>query len=57
MTSLIIAAFCSANLVCDENNCLDYYTDFCSFEIGYRWSSAVRLHLFECIIDIVIACE
>ncbi len=44
----IIAAFCRANFVCDENNSSQcfrqlfylwiavFLTDFCSFEIGYR---------------------
>ncbi len=59
-TRLTIAAFCSANFVCDENNSTfssvilptflhAFLADFCSFEI--------RLHLFECIIERVIACE
>ncbi len=56
--SIIIAAFCGANLVYDESN-YDYLwidaflTDFYSFKIGLPTdeSSTVRLHLFECIIE------
>ncbi len=60
---MTIAAFCSENFVCDENNnvFVSYFTygfDFTyPIEIGYRWSSTVRLHLFECITERVIACE
>ncbi len=46
----IIAVFCGANLVCDENTFPSvilptdrFLTDLCSFEIGYRWISTVRL--------------
>ncbi len=58
-----------ANFVCDENNSrlsfrqlfflrIDaFLADFCSFEIGYRWSSTVSLHVFECIIERAIASE
>ncbi len=49
-----IAAVCSANLVCDENNSIlirqlfylrieAFLTDYWSLEIGYRWSSTVKL--------------
>ncbi len=57
--SIIIVAFCGANFVY-ENNCFRqlfylqidaFLTDFCSFEIVYEWSSTVRLHLFERIIE------
>ncbi len=35
----------------------EFIADFCSFEIGYRWSSTVSLYVFECIIERAIACE
>ncbi len=65
--SIVIAAFCGANLVYNENNYVfvSYFTygsmHFLQFSAHLKLDTdelaLLRLHLFECIIERVIACE